>query len=45
VEELRKYIEDPSRIITIILPRLKAVYEEGELEQLHMQALQALKAA
>ena len=45
-EMLENYIKDPANfIITIVLPEMYIVYEEGELENLHMQATEALKAA
>lgn len=45
-EMLEGYIKNPAKfIITIVLPVMDIVYEEGELENLYMQAKLVLEAA
>jgi len=43
--ELEAYIANPTAFITLVIPGVGVVYGEGELEVLHMQALQVLIAA
>lgn len=43
---LEQYIQNPANfIVSLVLPDIGIVYQEGELEDLHMQATETLRAA